>query len=264
LLVWRYISFIHRYYLSYFKGRGGSSGGKFRITLALPTGAVINCADNTGAKNLYVIAVFGVRGRLNRLPSAATGDSIVCSVKKGKPELRKKVWQAVVIRQRKAFHRKDGTFIYFEDNAGVIIKSNGEMKDQGNHTGSKFRLSLALPVCSVLNCADNSGAKLIYTIGVRNIRGRLNRLPSAGIADSVICSVKRGKANLRRKIWMAVVVRQRKPIHRTDGTVIYFEDNAGVLIKQKGELKGTLITGPVAKECADLWPKVASACSSIH
>lgn len=114
--------------------------------------------------------------------------------------------------------------------------------DQGNHTGSKFRLSLALPVCSVLNCADNSGAKLIYTIGVRNIRGRLNRLPSAGIADSIICSVKKGKANLRRKIWMAVVVRQRKPIRRTDGTVIYFEDNAGVLIKQKGELKGKLVT----------------------
>ncbi|KAL5110768.1 60S ribosomal protein L23 [Taenia crassiceps] len=94
------------------RGRGGSSGGKFRITLGLPTGAVMNCADNTGAKNLYVIAVFGVRGRLNRLPSAATGDCVVCSVKKGKPELRK----------------KDGTFIYFEDNAGVIVKSNGEMK----------------------------------------------------------------------------------------------------------------------------------------
>ncbi|VEL18487.1 unnamed protein product [Protopolystoma xenopodis] len=85
------------------RGRGGTSGGKFRISLGLPVGAVMNCADNTGAKNLYVIAVFGVRGRLNRLPSAATGDVVVCSVKKGKPELRKKVWRAVVIRQRKAF-----------------------------------------------------------------------------------------------------------------------------------------------------------------
>ncbi|VDN12097.1 unnamed protein product [Dibothriocephalus latus] len=110
------------------RGRGGASGGKFRISLGLPVGAVINCADNTGAKNLYVIAVFGVRGRLNRLPSAATGDCVVCSVKKGKPELRKKVWQAVVIRQRKSYRRKDGTFIYFEDNAGVIVKANGEMK----------------------------------------------------------------------------------------------------------------------------------------
>nr|CAX72242.1 Ribosomal Protein, Large subunit [Schistosoma japonicum] len=88
------------------RGRGGSSGGKFRISLALPVGAIMNCADNSGAKNLYVIATFGVRGRLNRLPSAATGDLIVCSVKKGKPELRKKVLYAVVVRQRKAFPGK--------------------------------------------------------------------------------------------------------------------------------------------------------------
>lgn len=51
----------------------------------------MNCADNTGAKNLYVIAVHGIRGRLNRLPSAGVGDMFVATVKKGKPELRKKV-----------------------------------------------------------------------------------------------------------------------------------------------------------------------------
>lgn len=72
------------------RGRGGASGAKFRISLGLPVGAVINCADNTGAKNLFVIAVYGIRGRLNRLPSAAVGDMFVASVKKGKPELRKK------------------------------------------------------------------------------------------------------------------------------------------------------------------------------
>lgn len=43
------------------RGRGGSAGGKFRISLALPVGAVINCADNTGAKNLFVIAVSGIK-----------------------------------------------------------------------------------------------------------------------------------------------------------------------------------------------------------
>lgn len=50
----------------------------------------MNCADNTGAKNLYVIAVYGIKGRLNRLPAASAGDLFVASVKKGKPELRKK------------------------------------------------------------------------------------------------------------------------------------------------------------------------------
>lgn len=71
-------------------GRGGVGGGKFRISLGLPVGAVINCADNTGAKNLYVIAVKGFGARLNRMPSACVGDMIICTVKKGKPDLRKK------------------------------------------------------------------------------------------------------------------------------------------------------------------------------
>ena len=71
-------------------GKKGSSGAKFRISLGLPVGAVMNCADNTGAKNLYIIAVKGIRGRLNRLPAAGVGDLVLATVKKGKPELRKK------------------------------------------------------------------------------------------------------------------------------------------------------------------------------
>ncbi|KAI9999354.1 hypothetical protein NQD34_018293 [Periophthalmus magnuspinnatus] len=65
------------------RGRGGSSGAKFRISLGLPVGAVINCADNTGAKNLYIISVKGIKGRLNRLPSAGVGDMVMATVKKG-------------------------------------------------------------------------------------------------------------------------------------------------------------------------------------
>lgn len=60
-------------------------------------GAVINCADNTGAKNLYIIAVKGIKGRLNRLPAAASGDMVLATVKKGKPELRKKGRVACVV-----------------------------------------------------------------------------------------------------------------------------------------------------------------------
>lgn len=59
----------------------------------------MNCADNTGAKNLYVIAVHGIRGRLNRLPSAGVGDMFVATVKKGKPELRKKVRSIGFVQQ---------------------------------------------------------------------------------------------------------------------------------------------------------------------
>jgi hypothetical protein len=60
------------------------------MSLALPVGAVMNCADNTGAKNLYVISVKGIKGRLNRLPAGAVGDMVMATVKKGKPDLRKK------------------------------------------------------------------------------------------------------------------------------------------------------------------------------
>ena len=75
--------------LSFLTG-AGTSGNKFRMTLGLPTGAVLNCADNSGAKSLYIIEPFGFGARLNRLPDAGVGDMVVASVKKGKPELRKK------------------------------------------------------------------------------------------------------------------------------------------------------------------------------
>jgi large subunit ribosomal protein L23e len=55
---------------------------------------------------------------------------VMATVKKGKPELRKKVFPAVVIRQRKAWRRKDGIFIYFEDNGAVIVNNKGEMKGE--------------------------------------------------------------------------------------------------------------------------------------
>ena len=71
-------------------GGAGGSGAKFRISLGLPVGAVMNCADNTGAKSLYIISVKGIKGRLNRLPAACVGDLVLGTVKKGKPELRKK------------------------------------------------------------------------------------------------------------------------------------------------------------------------------
>ena len=60
------------------------------MSLGLPVAAVMNCADNSGAKNLYIMAVCGVKGRLNRLPAAGVGDMVLATVKKGKPELRKK------------------------------------------------------------------------------------------------------------------------------------------------------------------------------
>ncbi|KAF8751233.1 universal ribosomal protein uL14 family [Rhizoctonia solani] len=120
-----------------------ASGTKFRLTLGLPVGAVLNCADNSGAKTLFIIEPYGFGARLNRLPDAGVGDMVVASVKKGKPELRKKTMPAVVVRQRKAWRRRDGVFLYFEDNAGVIVNPKGEMKGLCHHR-----------TCRKKECAD--------------------------------------------------------------------------------------------------------------
>jgi hypothetical protein len=65
-------------------------GNKFRTTLGLCVCSVMNCADNTGAKNLYIVSVKGIKGRLNKMPGATVGNMVMATVKKGKPELRKK------------------------------------------------------------------------------------------------------------------------------------------------------------------------------
>ncbi|CAB4003528.1 60S ribosomal L23 [Paramuricea clavata] len=137
-------------------------------------------------------------------------------------------------------------------------------RGRGGAAGGKFRLSLGLPVGAVVNCADNTGAKNLYIIAVKGIKGRLNRLPAAGAGDLVLATVKKGKPELRKKVMPAVIIRQRKAIRRKNGVFIYFEDNAGVIVNVKGEMKGSAITGPVAKECADLWPRIASNAGSIH
>ena len=100
-------------------------------------------------------------------------------------------------------------------------------------------------------------------ISVYGYKGRQNRLPSATAGDLVMASCKKGKPELRKRVHPAVIVRQRKTIRRKEGTFLYFEDNAGVIVNNKGEMKGSAVSGPVAKECADLWPKIASKAQSI-
>ena len=94
---------------------------KVKISNCLPVASVMNCADNTGAKNLYMIAVAGIGARLNRMPVGSVGDLFLASVKKGKPELRKKVLMAVIVRQRKAYRRREGYYLYFEGTVYLIV-----------------------------------------------------------------------------------------------------------------------------------------------
>ncbi|KAA8899893.1 hypothetical protein TRICI_006263 [Trichomonascus ciferrii] len=116
----------------------------------------------------------------------------------------------------------------------------------------------AASVGAVINCCDNSGARSLNVISVKGAGSRLNRLPAAGVGDMVMATVRKGKPELRKKVMPAIVVRQARPWRRKDGLFLYFEDNAGVIVNPKGEMKGSAVTGPVGKECADLWPRIAS------
>ncbi|MCL2148050.1 MAG: 50S ribosomal protein L14 [Methanomassiliicoccaceae archaeon] len=116
---------------------------------------------------------------------------------------------------------------------------------------------------SRIDVIDNSGAKVIEIITVPKYHGVARRVPSAGVGDMVIASVKKGTPAMRRQIVFAVIVRQRRPTRRADGTMVSFEDNAAVIVGETGETKGTDIKGPVAREAADRWPRIAATANTI-
>ena len=129
--------------------------------------------------------------------------------------------------------------------------------------GHGMKISKGLPAGSVLRCTDNTGARKLRLVQAMGYKGRLRRVPSAALGDRITVSVRQGTPDMRKKIFQAVVVRQRKPFRRAEGIWIQFEDNAAVIITPEGEMKGSEIRGPVAKEAAERWPRIASAASII-
>ncbi|HID17152.1 TPA: 50S ribosomal protein L14 [Candidatus Bathyarchaeota archaeon] len=124
-------------------------------------------------------------------------------------------------------------------------------------------ISRGLVTGAKLACADNTGAKMLKLISVTGYKGRLRRLPSACVGDMVRVTVVKGTPELRRQVFPAVIIRQRKPYRRKDGIWVQFEDNAAVLMTAEGELKGTEIRGPVAREAAERWPRIANVANII-
>ncbi|WP_251343065.1 50S ribosomal protein L14 [Haloplanus halophilus] len=116
---------------------------------------------------------------------------------------------------------------------------------------------------SLVNCADNTGARELKIISVAGYSGAKNRHPKAGIGDKVTVSVTKGTPEMRRQVLEAVVVRQRKPIRRPSGTRVKFEDNAAVVIDDMEEPRGTEIKGPVAREVAERFGSIASTATMI-
>lgn len=127
----------------------------------------------------------------------------------------------------------------------------------------RLKISRGILAGAIVRCADNTGARDLRVIQVLQYKGRLRRVPSAAVGDMVTISVRRGTPEMRRKIFQAVLVRQRKPFRRNDGVWVQFEDNAAVVMTPEGEMRGSEIRGPVSKEAAERWPRIASAASII-
>ncbi len=105
-----------------------------------------------------------------------------------------------------------------------------------------------IPVC------DNSGAKILKLISVKGSKTVKGRYPSAGVGDLILASVVSGRPDIRKQVVFAVIVRQKKEYKRPDGTRVKFEDNAAVVLKdEKGNPKGTIFKGVIAKEAIQRW-----------
>ncbi|PLW80269.1 50S ribosomal protein L14 [Candidatus Woesearchaeota archaeon] len=129
---------------------------------------------------------------------------------------------------------------------------------------SKSNVTRALPVGAYMETCDNSGAKVVKITAVKRHKTVKGRLPAAGVGDMVQVAVKKGKPDIRKTVQFAVIVRQKKEYKRSDGTRIKFEDNSIVILKdEKGNPKGTIFKGPIAKEATERWPAVAKVASII-
>ncbi|MCH2136380.1 MAG: 50S ribosomal protein L14 [Phycisphaerales bacterium] len=121
---------------------------------------------------------------------------------------------------------------------------------------------------SQLEVADNSGAKMVKVIGVvggSTARARKTRR-TAGIGDTIVCSVKKALPNSAVKpgdIVRAVIVRTKYPTRRDDGSYVRFDSNACVLLKE-GNPQGTRIFGAVARELRERnYMKIVSLASEV-
>lgn len=97
-----------------------------KITKFLPVGSELECVDNTGAKKLQIITVYGYKGKRRTKPQAGVGSMVMCRVKVGDEKARHQKIRAVIIRQVKEYRRADGMYICFEDNAAVTINEKAE------------------------------------------------------------------------------------------------------------------------------------------
>ena len=115
-----------------------------------------------------------------------------------------------------------------------------------------------LNIGSVVEAADNAGARIVRIVGIKKGKTTKKRQGYAKIGDWVKVSVRKGDPKIKGEVFDAVVVRLRRPWRRKTGERIAFSDNAVAILKdEKGNPKGTQIKGPIAREVQERWAQVA-------
>lgn len=117
--------------------------------------------------------------------------------------------------------------------------------------GVKAKITRGISVGSIIECADNTGAKQLRVISVKTYKGRKRRVATVGVGGIVTCSVVKGTQKWRKQVVKALIIRQKKEYRRKEGIRVKFEDNAAILINDKVEPQGSRIKGPVAREVVE-------------
>ncbi|NCN86392.1 50S ribosomal protein L14 [archaeon] len=105
-----------------------------RTTAGINIGAKMIAADNSGAKIVRIVSVKRGKGRKGKQQCAKVGDWVKVAVKKGNPDMKGKVFDAILIRQKKSWRRLTGERVAFEDNAVALLKD-----EKGNPKGTQIK-----------------------------------------------------------------------------------------------------------------------------
>jgi len=112
-----------------------------RVSRGLNIGAIMNAADNSGAKIVKLVGVKRGKSTKGRQQYAKIADWVKVSVRKGIPDMKGKVFDAVVVRQKRSYRRLNGERVAFEDNAVAILKD-----EKGNPKGTQIKGPVAREV----------------------------------------------------------------------------------------------------------------------
>lgn len=120
-------------------------------------------------------------------------------------------------------------------------------------------LSYGAKIPVICNC----GAKRVQLISVIGFKAAKRQHPSATVGDMIVCSVKKGTPDMRKKVVRAIIIQMKQKFCRADGTHVHFEQNGVVIVDEDGNPNGTEIKGPVAREVIDRWPGVGKIASMV-